>query len=201
MNKLETMVSELSLHYGIPAKEVDVALRKALHDGMHILVAECLFIDVMNQHAVKPLHRTYSTEDIMDATGMTRQEVEAEIERVEREHPDKVTGYIFPASLFKAKPAGDFRPHPDDPEATLVNARGVIMIVLLEEKEGTGTPKTAKITRRLFEIVAGNGYHLDAQPLQREIMARNTEDIKSWIRAVYDVFISSQEVMDTLQTL
>lgn len=201
MNKLETMVSELSLHYGIPAQAVDTGLRKAIHDGMHILIAEGIFIDVMNQHAAKPLHRTYSTEDIMDATGKTRREVEAEMERVEREHPDKVTGYIFPASLFKPKPTGDFRPNPDDPEATLVTARGVMMIILLDEKEGAGTPKTTKTTRRLFEIIAGNGYHVDAQPLQREIMARSIEDIRSWIRAVYDVFISSQEVMDALQAL
>lgn len=201
MNKLEKAVSELSQHYKIPTQAVDDALRVAIHSGMHLVNAECFFIDLANRHAETPLYKTWTIEDLMDANGKTRQEIVAELERIGRENPGKVTSYTFPAGLFKQRPTGDFLPNPDDPGTAMLTARGIMMIALLDEKDGNGSPKTAKMARRIFEIIAGNGYHLDAQPLQCEIMARSIEDIKSWIRAVYDVFISSQEVMDALQTL
>lgn len=200
MNKLDETAASLASFYGTDPKIVRATLHKGIHDGLTLKAAEMIFLSVMQKETGKAPHRMYSTADMAEITGLSRDEINLEIEEMAARNPDQVTGYTMPSNLTP-KPRQDFQPNPDNPDEYLITARGIMLMVLASVKEGSATPKEKTMADSLFLAIARNGYGIPAQWLQNEIMSRPADAIKNWIKAVYDVYIDQHEVMAILKSL
>ncbi|NCC76217.1 MAG: hypothetical protein EOM08_07275 [Clostridia bacterium] len=200
MNKLDETANSLASFYGADPRTVRDTLRKGIHDGLTLKAAEMIFLSVMQKETGKAPHRMYSTADMAEITGLSHDEINLEIEEMAVRNPDQVTGYTMPSNLTP-KPKQDFQPNPDSPGEYLVTARGIMLMVLTSVKEGSATPKEKTMAENLFLAIARNGYGMPAKWLQKEIMSRPADAIKSWTKAVYDVYIDQHEVMAILKSL
>jgi len=189
MNILEKSSIDISRFSSIPVERVRASLIRGIHQGMNILVTEIITSLIYSENIGTLRDKLTSEDRLLDITGMNW---------IDFYHKYIISNpegkYKLPIEIINGLLAEPAKYHDNSKTET---GYAILKKAILLRKNNIATPSEYRIADDLINIIISNGYPYNFADLSKEIFERSDGRIVSWLSAVYNVFISEEEIYRT----